>query len=277
MTEPKALLLGADAVHVLAMSVWVGGLAALLLALPAATRLLAAPERTRLLAACLSRFSPLALASVTALLASGIGQSIAHLESLADLTDSAFGRAILVKAGLLLALIALGAINLRRSRPQLERLAAEGGPPGGAGRLLRRTLRAEVLVLVVVVGVSAALASYPPPGAVAGGPFSDSAALGTARLELTVDPAQAGANEIHVYLFSRRDGRPYDRVKELGVALNLPEKQLGPLDPRIDRAGPGHYVARRALIALPGDWEVDVSARVSEFEEHRAKLEVPFR
>ena len=132
-------------------------------------------------------------------------------------------------------------------------------------------------MLVVVLGVTAVLTSYPPPGALAGGPFSGSAQLGAARLELTADPAAAGANEIHLYLFDRRDGRPYDRVKELRVTLRLPEREIGPLEPRVDKAGPGHYVARRALIAPAGDWELDVAARVSEFEEHRAELEVPVR
>lgn len=111
----------------------------------------------------------------------------------------------------------------------------------------------------------------------ASGPFSESAELGAARLELTVDPAESGANEIHIYLFDRRDGRPYDRVRELSIAVRLPEKEIGPLEPRVDKAGPGHYVARRALIAPSGDWEVDVSARVSQFEEHRAELEVPVK
>ena len=46
------------------MSAWIGGLVALLVALPAATRRLHAPDRTRLLAATLVRFSPIALGCV---------------------------------------------------------------------------------------------------------------------------------------------------------------------------------------------------------------------
>jgi copper transport protein len=275
VTDPTALNLAIDAVHVLAMSVWLGGLASLLLVLPAATRELEPSDRTRLLAACLRRFSPLALASVGALLATGILQSIAHLESLGDLTGSAFGRAILIKAVLMVALVGLGALNLRHNRPRLERLAAEGAAPGAAGRLLRRAVRAEVALIAVVLGVTAALTSYPPPGAVAGGPFSTSTELGPARLELTVDPASRGANEIHLYLFDARTGAQYDRAKRLKVALRLPDRQIGPLVPRLDKAGPGHYVARRALISPGGDWQLSVAARVSDFEEYRARVEVP--
>ncbi len=231
--------------------------------LPAATRRLEPPDRTRLLAACLRRFSPLALASVATLLASGTYQSILYLESLGDLTGSAFGRAILIKIGLILALIGLGALNLRRNRPALERLAAEGGPPGGAGRLLRRAIQAEVGLIVVVLGVTAALTSYPPPGAEAAGPFSTSSELGAARLELTVDPAARGANEIHLYLFDARDGSQYDRAKELTVQLRLPDSGIGPLEPRLDKAGPG---------ALRGTPRADLAGRGLAPRRSRARV-----
>ena len=274
-TSPELLVMTSDSLHVLAMSAWMGGLVALVVVLPAATARLEGPDRTRLLAACLRRFSPLALASVAILLASGTYQSILYLESLGDMTGSAFGRAILIKIGLIVALIVLGALNMRRNLPRLERLAVEGAPPGGAGRVLRRAVQAEVALIVVVLGVTAALTSYPPPGAEASGPFSASTELGPAQLDLTADPGAAGANEIHLYLFDARDGTQWDRAKELAVQLSLPDKQIGPLEPRIDKAGPGHYVARRALIAPGGDWQLEVRARVSQFEEHRAVIEVP--
>ena len=57
----------------------------ILLALPAATGSLDPPDRTRLLSASLWRFSPLALLSVAALLATGILQSVFHLTAVADL------------------------------------------------------------------------------------------------------------------------------------------------------------------------------------------------
>jgi copper transport protein len=274
-TDPVALVLSANSLHVLAMSLWAGGLAALLLVLPAATRRLEPPERTRLLAGCLRRFSPLALGAVAVLVASGVLQSIVQLESFGDLLDTAFGRAILIKALLTVALVCLGALNLRRNRPRLERLATDGAAPGAPGRLLRRAVTAEVALIVVVLGVTAALTSYPPPRAAAAGPYSTSAGLGPARLELTVDPATAGANEIHLYLTDSRTGAQDDRAKEVSLRLRLPDKGIGPLAPRVDKAGPGHWVARRALISPGGDWELQIAARVSEFQENRVTVEVP--
>jgi copper transport protein len=274
-TVDPAVLIPANALHVGAMAVWVGGVALLLLALPAATRRLEPAERTPLLAAAVARFSSVAVLAVAALVASGVLQAIVELEALSDLWESAFGRAILVKAGLVVALIALGAWNRTRARPRLARRASAGHSPGAAGVLLRRTLAAEIGLMAGVFAATAALASYAPPSSAAGGPFSGSAALGPARMELTVDPARPGPNQLHLYLFDRRDGTQFDRVKELRLTARLPERRIGPLALRAHKAGPGHYVVRHAHIAPAGDWRLEVSARVSEFDAYTATLEVP--
>jgi copper transport protein len=275
VSDPTIVLFPANVVHVLAMCVWIGGLVLLVLALPAATRSLDPRDRTRLLSASLWRFSPLALLSVAALLATGILQSVLHLTAVSDLWETAFGRAILVKSCLLVALIALGALNRRRSLPRLRRLASEGGSPGDEGRLLRRTLRTEVAVLAVVLGVTAALTSYPPPDSLAAGPFSTTTELGAARMELIVDPAQIGSNEVHIYLTNARTGAQFDRFRELDLSMSLPSKEIGPLEPRLDKAGPGHWVARRAQFSPAGDWRLAVSTLISKFEERRTLVEVP--
>ena len=118
------------------MSIWVGGVITLLIAVPAATRPLPAPERTPLLAGAVSRFSTVAIFAVAALVASGIAQAIPALESLSDLTNTAFGRALLAKGILLVLLLMLGAWNRQRARPQLAQLSARGDAPGETGKLL---------------------------------------------------------------------------------------------------------------------------------------------
>lgn len=275
--DDAALLVPLDTVHVAAMSVWVGGVAMLLLVVPAATRALAAAERTPLLAALVTRFSTVALTAVAVLLASGIAQSVLQLDSLADLVDSAFGRAILVKAALFVALIALGAHNRRRSQPMLTRLAGGSEAPGQAGIVLRRALRAEVALMATVLAVTAALVSYSPSAGVQTGPFADSIDLGPARMELTVDPARAGVNEIHVYLFDARSGAQYDRPRRLAIAASDRERDIGPIELDVRKTGPGHYTVTTADLAPAGDWTLRVRAAVSAFEELRGELEVPIR
>jgi copper transport protein len=274
---PVALLFSLDVAHVLAMSAWIGGLVVTLLVLPAATRLLPPADRTRLLAAALLRFSPVALGCVVVLLVTGTIQAIEHTGAWAAMLETGFGRAVLVKASLIALLIALGAVNRRRVVPGLRRLAQAAAPPGELGHLLRRTLRAEVALVIAVLGVTAALVSYPPPDSLASGPFSASTPLGPLRLETTLDPARVGPNEMHLYLLRASDGSPFSATKELTVTFTLPAKQIGPLSAKARAAGPGHYVIDTVELVPAGDWRLDVTSRISEFDQYEAQLKVPVR
>jgi len=276
--SPVALLFPANVLHVVAMAVWVGGLAALVLILPAATRALEPPDRSRPIAATLARFSPIALLCVALVLLSGVGQAYAYVRDLDNLLDTAYGRAVLIKFVLLVgALIPLGAYNRYRSVPRLERIAAGGEVPGRAGLLVRRALRGEVALVVVALAVTAALAGYAPATAAQSGPFSGSASLGPAELELTVDPARVGSNQVHLYLFDARSGAQFSRIEELEVTATEPESSIGPLPLEARRAGPGHYTVQGAQLGVAGDWEVDVTVRVSAFDEYATQVEVPIR
>jgi copper transport protein len=275
--RPVALLAPLDVAHVVAMSAWIGGLVVLLAAVPAATRALAPEDRTPLLSAVVSRFSAVALAGVGLLLATGTAQSIVHLTALDDLLHTAFGRAVLVKIVVLTVLIGLGAINRQRSVPRLRAAAAAGAAPGAAGRVLRTTLRVEVALVAVALGVTAALVSYAPPSALSAGPFSKSSRTGPLEIQLTVDPARAGVNAVHLYVFRASDGAPFTQTKELTLSAALPSKGIGPLKGTVHRAGPGHYVADAMTLAPGGTWKLAVSDRVSDFDEYTATFDAPVR
>jgi copper transport protein len=272
--SPVALNFPVNVVHVAAMAVWLGGLATLLFVVPRGTRELEPAGRGRLLAGVLTRFSQVALICVGAILLTGLIQAYVYVRHLDALIETGYGRAVLIKFGLLMALIGLGAYNRRRSVPRLERIAAGGGSPGQAGVLLRRALRAEVALLVVVLGVTAALASYAPPVTAQGGPFSAESQFGPIQLEMTVEPARVGANGMHLYLFDAKSGAPYAKVKQLEVIAALPEKSISlPLEPQL--AGPGHYTIPGAFLNASGEWRIELTVRVSAFDEFTKTIDVP--
>lgn len=275
-TDPVWLNVALDALHVAAMSAWVGGLVLLLAAVPAATRALAARDRTRLLAAVLGRFSPLAMVSVAVLVLTGVVASIEHLTAVSGLWESPWGRLVLAKIVLLLVLVGLGAVNQRRTMPRLRRLAEEGAPPGDDGRVLRATLRAEVALVVGALAVTGILVGISPPASAAGGPASLERTVGPLELQATLDPARAGVNELHLYLL-RRDGTPFTGTKELRVTAALPSEQIGPLPAKPRRAGPGHYVIEALPLTPGGDWELAFSVRVSEFDQYDTRWKVSVR
>jgi copper transport protein len=273
--SPEILNFPVNVIHVGAMAVWLGGLGSLLLVLPAATRsAVDAADRGRLLAGPLARFSTLALAMVALIMATGLIQAYVYVRHLSDVLSTGYGRAVLAKFLLLLAVIGLAAYNRNVLVPKLRRIAELGGSPGLPGVLLRRALRGEVALLAVVLGVTAALASYAPPVSARGGPFSTTTAVGPTTLEMDVDPARVGANQIHIYFFDSKTGAPYKRAKELTVTATLPDKSIGPLPLEVQDAGPGHYIVPNALLNAPGEWEIDLTLRVSEFDQYEKKVEV---
>ncbi len=276
--DPVWLILPANVIHVAAMGLWAGGLVMLVAALPAATRTLEPAGRTRLLAGTLARFSPMALTAVVVLTVAGVVQAIVEVNRFGALLDTAFGRAVLIKVILLCGLIAIGAWHRRSSIPGLRAIAAAGRSPAAAGVAVRRALRAEVALIAVVLGVTAALSGYPPSTVQASGPVSRTTTIGPAQLQVTVDPATVGANEIHLYLLDPRDGSQWDRAKEVRLAVRQPDKGIGPLPVALSKAGPGHYVTSGSTpLAVPGDWTLDLTVRVSAFDQYEQQIEVPIR
>jgi len=264
-----------DVLHGLAASVWVGGIACLLLALPGATRKLQGDERGRLLFGTLARFSPIALGSVIAIAATGVIQAYIDVRSFHGLLHTTYGALIVVKVVLLLALIGLGWVNRERVIPALERLAGAGRAPGGIGALARRAMRGELALMLCVFGVTAALIGYAPPIDAATGPFSTNTTIGPAELELTVEPARVGPNTIHLYLIDARTGAQFTATRELTATARLPAKGIGPLSLKPTVAGPGHYILDSAVLSPGGTWEIEFVDRVSEFEQFSRTVKVP--
>jgi copper transport protein len=275
--SPTGVFFPSDVLHVGAASIWVGGIACLLLALPGATRQLEGAERSRLLLAALARFSPIALSSVVVIATTGIIQAYIDVRSVHGLLHSTYGTLIIVKTVLLTLLIGIGWVNRDRVIPALERLVGDGRSPGGIGALARRTLRGELALMLCVFGVTAALISYAPPIDAASGPFSTNTTIGSAELEMTVEPAKVGLNTVHLYLIDAKTGAQFTATKELTAAARLPSKGIGPLALKANLAGPGHYVLNAAVLSPGGTWEIEITDRVSEFEQSSRTVKVPIR
>jgi len=272
--DPGWLLIPSDMTHVAAMAIWTGGLAAMVWLLPAGTRQISDPaEKTGLLTRSALRFSSIALVAVALIAVSGSVQAIIEVGSVPDLFDTQFGRAVLIKIVLFAILIGLGAVNRGRIIPGLVRRMEDSESPGEPGNRLLRSLRIEVLLVVAVLGVTAALVSYPPPDAIRAGPDSGAVVVEGKRVEYTVDPAQVGSNEVHIYVFDDTSGAPAP-VRSMEVSFALPDAGIAPIEADARRAGPGHFLVPSAMLGVKGEWLADVAIRLSQFEEPIAEFKV---
>jgi len=90
------------------------------------------------------------------LIATGTVQSLVLVGEPGDLLATAFGRAVAIKAALVLVLLACGALNRFRSIPSLER--------GRDAVVVRRVLAVELAIGVGALVVAGALSGYAPTG-----------------------------------------------------------------------------------------------------------------
>jgi copper transport protein len=289
-TDPTWLVMSADIVHLLAAALWAGGIAALLVAF----RSFRAEGEPAEAAEAVGMFSRLATWSIVALVAGGVVLGWLEVRTLDALFTTAYGRTLLVKVGLGLVVIAMGAYNNRVLVPAIQRSAAPAPvtvavgtassglsepPPEGkaaAWTRLRRTMSLELVGLGLVVAVTSLLVNLQPAAEAAGvtGAFSTYVPLGSdgSQVNLVVDPNKAGTNQVHAYLIDP-SGRPADIGEGVGFVFSLPDHEVGPIEREPVHAGTGHYLHVGPELAIPGRWEIEVVVS-SEFEDTSATVEV---
>lgn len=96
-------------------------------------------------------------------------------------------------------------------------------------------------------------------------PYDTGGTNGKGIADVTIDPARAGANEVHLILTTRA-GAPAKFV-EARLQVTLPAKNIGPLAVTLRSLAPGHLTASGVQLPLAGTWQVAVTVRTSDIDE----------
>ncbi|MCU1371256.1 MAG: Copper resistance protein CopC [Ilumatobacteraceae bacterium] len=263
----------ADLAHVMAAAVWFGGLIAVVVAVRRRRR----EDEPLGAAEAIATFSGWAAVTAAVLIVAGLVLSWIEVGSLDALTTTLYGRLLLVKFALVVLVLGAAAWNRFRLVPRVAAAAIEDPPVDDAASwtMLLRLVRAEIALLVVVLMVTAVLSNASPAKvSVDQGPITVSAELGSGSMDVTVDPAQAGRNDVHIYLFDA-DGRPADQYDEAEVSLELPSQGLGPFDREPVRAANGHFQLVATDLPLAGTWSMTVTVKPDRFTETKATVTFP--
>ncbi len=297
-TETPLTSILLDWIHLAAAAIWVGGLAALALALlQTGEEVNSAPDLHPFRTA-LTRFSRLALGSVAALAISGVIAALSYLRAVSDLWLTDYGRALLAKSALFGLLIGFGAYHallLRR-----ETAWRPGEKVRALVRRFRRSLPLEATIAIVVVGIAGVLTSLPHPGAVVmpthaiaptvvapiptiivmptplppptPQPFIATQPAGDLRVTLRIEPAVPGRNQVHI-LITDAQNRPRD-VQRVRVTLRMRDQDIGETSVIAEPDGRGAYVVRDQLLGIAGVWQVQVQVRRIDADDTTADFQL---
>jgi copper transport protein len=283
----------ADLVHLSGVSVWLGGLALLVAAVlwvPGGAEDDGADEVPDDRVAVVDRFSQVAFGAVVAIVVSGVVQGWRQVGGYDALTETTYGRLLLVKVLLVAAILVAAAFSRswvrQRAGARPARVALSPGPgavavsPGGGRppiRDLRWSVAAEVGLAVLVLAVTAMLVNAVPGETASagggGGPFDTQITEDDIVLTLDLDSTSVGSTGVHLYL-NTPNGFPVT-AEEVTASLTLPEQDLGPIAVPLVDFGQGHWSAESADLPLPGDWELELLVRTSEIDQTRFAVTIP--
>ncbi len=148
----------ADAAHLMAAGAWLGALASIAaLARSVSSR---TPEATSEVARVLARFSKIGYLAVATLIATGLINAWLLVGRVDALLTTPYGRVLLVKLGLFVAMLGFAALNRLQVTPALSRLTAADDPRPSLAKLRWHVLAEQglgvaVLALVSVLGTLA--------------------------------------------------------------------------------------------------------------------------
>jgi len=290
VTPHTALAIVADWLHLLAASLWVGGLWALNVGfLPLVRRHAAVAQHKSDLAALVragwAPFSRMAALSVGLIIATGLYSMGRQVTSVDALLTSLYGQALLVKIGLVLAVGGLGLLNSILLHPRLAkpiarllRKPAGWTPLSFSLRHLPRLVVAEVgLGLLILLTVGLITASSPARGpafeADAGEiPNTVSQSVDDVLITFSAKPNRPGQNIFTVRAVSTRRPAPAEILKVI-VRFRFIEQEFGLVSAEAEEIEPGLYQLGGNHLKLAGRWQIDVVVRRKGLEDSVAHFE----
>jgi copper transport protein len=239
--SPRWLWVTVDELHLAAIIVWIGGLLALAFV---GRDWLAEPEAVR----PVERFSFAATVCVPVIVATGVAQTLKLAGGLDDVTATDWGRMLLTKVMVVVALLAVAGVSRWLLRHE------------GAGSL-RRTVLVEAVLGIVVVGLAAGMVAQPPRPAVPTRPYDATITANGVIAGVTISPGRVGSNEVHILITP--PGGSITPVVGVSARVSLPSAGV-PFSPvTITPEGPNHF---SGVVTFPkaGDWTLEVVVKVTD-------------
>ena len=225
--------------------------------------------------AAVRRFSLIASGALAIVLLTGMSRALAEVGAPANLVDTSFGRALIVKLTFVCALVGLGALNHFVLVPGLK--------ADGAGlRPFRRTVSGEIVLGVAILAATGVLGGLAPARYAAATARAQAASrrvlvgsdyAATVRLRLTVSPGTVGRNDFVASVTDYWSGKPLAGVRSVELDFSLPSQPSVQPSTLALVAGPhGVWQTSGFELSVAGAWSIQVV-----LQEAASAVTVPLR
>ena len=246
----SGIAVAVDALHFSSVVLWVGGL--IVVAFGGVMRSAHADVVVR-------RFSRMATFAIPIAVITGLWQTWHLVPALSDITQTAWGKALLVKTCFVIAAVTLGGF----ARWLVQR---------GEGNSIHRIIVVELLIATVVLGVTAGMLAKSPEVTAANAVFSTQLVNGDMITSIAVTPGRVGNNEIHVTI-STPSGTlsPVDNVT---MRLTLPGSEVPTITAAVSELGPNHFVGALSILTA-GTWNLEILVQPDPSTSTRFSTDIP--
>ena len=263
-----------DYSHNLLSSIWIGGVIFFaFVALPTITKT-ENSIKEKITLSLIPRFSGLFIIAIGILIITGPTLLWFLDDNVASLTDSTYGKLILIKIAIAAAMIGFGGmyqIKFLKNMSDLEKL--------NISRKISKPLKFEAGLGIALLAVVALLVNSSLP---AGEIQSADAIQGTfgyesvlfsenAKFDVKVLPAGIGSNTISVIVTSY-DDRPLADISGLKVKVSNPQKNISPIEAEVTENVQDSVTkySADATFGFAGNWQIELEAQRAENSNENA-------
>lgn len=227
------LAVGVDVVHMSAVVLWFGGLAMVV-----AGSVLSSPDAPVVVA----RFSRVASWALPVAVVTGAWQTWHLVPELSNITESDWGKGLLIKGCFVVGAVTLGVFG---------RWLVRRADHTGLRRIVAVELAVGVLVFAATAGMVAKSPEVPSESTVVEATLVD----GDMLIGLAVTPGRIGFNEVHLTIGSPAGSlRPVDSVE---LRMTLPNSEIPAVAVPVEVLGPNHFVGSVSIL-YAGVWNLEI-------------------
>jgi copper transport protein len=236
---------GITAIHLAATATWLAGLTVLTFVLLRQTPPRAGRDRTLL------RWSAVASIAVLLLIGTGVAQSLRSIDDIDELTATRYGKLLLIKVGLVAAMLLLAFVGRRWVRRS-----------GSDLTVLRRSVSGELAIGVAVLVVTSSLSTTAPAKDTYSPAVHRVTHAAQVKVQVDIPHTRRGPQQITLH-FTDASGRPYRPVAVSG-AYYEDDKDLGPLPVTYRQSGGA--ATGNATVLVPGTWRLRIIVQTSDVD-----------